>query len=266
MATITLLFNSKVLHRFSIKSGQTLTIGRRNDNRISIDNMSVSGYHAEIVSKEDAFVIRDLKSKNGTFVNQKLIASPYRLSQDDVITIGKHELSFSLKDERVDAVSKSAAGGESPHEKTRFLDTNTHRELLEQFASTAHKAPLLTLQFKGKTIRKYILKSHKPLTIGRTHGNDVVIDNTAVSGKHATIAFEDNEFVLRDLNSTNGVFVNERPVGKAPLNDGDVIRIGKHDLVFSIMGDFEPYEIGNDPKTGPAYFQSDRTTSLETKG
>lgn len=265
MATITLSFHDKVLHTFPIKTGQKLSIGRSRENQIVIDNMAVSGHHAEIVSEGAAFKVKDLKSKNGTFINQQLITSPHTLRPGDVITIGKHALTFSLKDDAASSPYDASAGGDPSHEKTRFLDTTTHRELLQKFAATANKAPLLALQFKGKMIRKYLLNARKPLTIGRLQGNDVIIDNTAVSGQHASIAFEGNEFVLKDLESTNGVLINDKTVKKAGLKDGDVIRIGKHDLVFSIMGDYEPYEIGNDPKTGPSGFQSEKTTFIETK-
>lgn len=265
MATITLLFNDKVLQKFPIKSGRKLNIGRSRDNQIVIDNISVSGRHAEIVSEGDAFIIKDLKSRNGTFVNLKMITSPHTLKQGDEITIGKHVLAFSLRDEWVDTQALPKMEGESDHEKTRFLDTTTHRELLKKFASTSHQAPLVTLQFKGKMIKKYVLKATKPLTIGRGNDNDVVIDNSAVSGNHAAIAYEGNHFVLKDLDSTNGVLVNNKPVSKATLKDGDVIKIGKHDLVFSIMGDFEPHEIGNDPKPGPAFSQTEKTTFIDRK-
>lgn len=265
MATITLSFKDKVVNKYPLSSGRKLKIGRNNDNQIVIDNMSVSGYHAEIVAEGDGFHVRDLKSKNGTFVNQKMLTSPCSLNPGDVVTIGKHALVLSLRDEAVAPADQPGKSGNPDHEKTRFLDTSTHRELLKKLASTSHQAPLVDLQFKGKTISKYILKANKALTIGRLKGNDVIIDNASVSGKHALILFEGNDFVLKDLDSTNGVLVNDNPVSKAILTDGDVIRIGKHDLVFSIMGDFEPHEIGNDPGDGPAYFQSDKTTFIDTK-
>lgn len=266
MATITLMFKEKEIQKFPLKNDRLIKIGRRNDNQIMIDNVSVSGYHAEISTDGNTFQIKDLKSKNGTFVNQQLITSPCLLSQDDVITIGKHELVFSLKDETVGEKHGSPAGGGFSSEKTQFLDTYDHRELLKKFASTSHKAPLVSLQFKGKLIRKYLLKANTDFTIGRLSENDVVIDNSAVSGRHASINLEGDAFVIKDLNSTNGVYINDNPVSTARLNDGDVIKIGKHDLVFSIMGDFEPGEIRNDPNSGPSMaFSSEKTTFIDKK-
>jgi hypothetical protein len=74
------------------------------------------------------------------------------------------------------------------------------------------------------------------ITIGRTPGNDLVIDNLAVSGHHAKIYFETDKFVLEDLNSLNGTFVNNQRVRKSYLKNGDEVLIGKHTLVYQDEG------------------------------
>jgi hypothetical protein len=67
------------------------------------------------------------------------------------------------------------------------------------------------------------------LTIGRAEDNALILADPAVSAHHATITWqaETGTFVIADLNSTQGTFVNERPVaGPQPLRHGDVIRMG----------------------------------------
>lgn len=71
----------------------SLSIGRKEDNDIFIDHMSVSGHHARIDKNADSFTVTDLKSTNGTFVNGKRIAEAI-LRPNDWITIGKHILYF----------------------------------------------------------------------------------------------------------------------------------------------------------------------------
>ena len=93
--------------------------------------------------------------------------------------------------------------------------------------------PTLTLKFKEKSIGKYNLNKGEALTIGRGGNNDVVIDNLAVSGRHAKIETVDEGFLFTDLKSKNGSFVNKQPVSSHRLKHGDVIYIGKHTLVFA---------------------------------
>jgi len=80
--------------------------------------------------------------------------------------------------------------------------------------------PVLTLLFKDKLIKKYRLEKKKSLTIGRRDDNDVFIENLGVSGYHARIDSVDEKFLLTDLQSKNGAFVNEKKVTTHFLEDG----------------------------------------------
>ena len=70
------------------------------------------------------------------------------------------------------------------------------------------------------------------MTIGRVTGNDIVIDNLAVSRQHARIRQDGPDYWIEDLESGNGVLVNDEPIIKAILRDQDEILVGKHTLVF----------------------------------
>ena len=72
--------------------------------------------------------------------------------------------------------------------------------------------PMLTLKFKKNTIADYPLQKGKSVTIGRRTNNDIVVENLAVSGHHAKIDSIGDGFVLTDLQSKNGCFVNEQLV------------------------------------------------------
>jgi predicted component of type VI protein secretion system len=89
----------------------------------------------------------------------------------------------------------------------------------------------LYLKFNEAVLKEFNLSS-EPLTVGRLPDNKVQVDNPAVSSHHARIFWEADHFVLEDLNSTNGTFINNRRVGKVTLKDGDEVLIGKHTLVF----------------------------------
>ena len=87
------------------------------------------------------------------------------------------------------------------------------------------------IKFKDAVIKEMKL-TQDILTIGRKQENDLVIDNQAISGSHARIVKEDDNFIVEDLNSLNGTFVNGRKVSKYILNNGDVVLIGNHTLEF----------------------------------
>src|SRR6185436_11970445 len=88
----------------------------------------------------------------------------------------------------------------------------------------------LTLQFEGRLLKEYSVGVG--LTIGRAPDNAVIIDNPAVSGHHARVFSESGAVILEDLNSTNGTFVNGQHTTRRVLRSGDVMLVGKHQLVF----------------------------------
>jgi pSer/pThr/pTyr-binding forkhead associated (FHA) protein len=87
--------------------------------------------------------------------------------------------------------------------------------------------------FPARPIR---LNRERPTTIGRADGNTIVLADSDVSRKHALIEWADDQFVVRDLASRNGVFVNDNRVTEQPLSPDDRIRIGGRVFTF-LVGD-----------------------------
>ncbi|MBU1169872.1 MAG: FHA domain-containing protein [Proteobacteria bacterium] len=84
------------------------------------------------------------------------------------------------------------------------------------------------------------------MSIGRRENNDIVIANLTVSGNHAKIDYNGDGFILTDLKSKNQTFINDEPVTSIQMNDGDVITIGKHTLLFQLEdGDLIPLDHEN---------------------
>ena len=82
----------------------------------------------------------------------------------------------------------------------------------------------LTLMLDGKYIREYSIEDDVT-TIGRRSSNTISTDSSdlAVSGTHARIVFILDEHFIEDLESTNGTYVNGKPIKKHNLREGDVI-------------------------------------------
>ncbi len=72
--------------------------------------------------------------------------------------------------------------------------------------------------------------------IGRQFENDCVIDDLTVSRQHAEIRQENGTFVLYDLNSTSGTFVNNIQINKKDLKTGDIITLGNFPMIFVLDG------------------------------
>lgn len=93
----------------------------------------------------------------------------------------------------------------------------------------------LVLKLDGRDPDEWAI-GEQPITIGRLPDNTIVIDNPAVSGRHARVYKEGAHCVLEDLRSTNGTFVNDKPIARYTLIDGDQILIGKHTIRFAQQG------------------------------
>jgi len=89
----------------------------------------------------------------------------------------------------------------------------------------------LVVATDGRTVQEIPLQVGR-LIIGRTPDNDVQIDSRFVSRHHCQIITSTQSCVVEDLNSTNGTFVKSSRVRRHYLNDGDVVTIGKHELIY----------------------------------
>jgi len=93
--------------------------------------------------------------------------------------------------------------------------------------------PKLTLSFKGKLLKAFPIGEGETV-IGNDPSCPVFIDSLAIQPQHASIIIEGDKSILRDLGTPDGTFVNSaRLSGDYTLKDGDDIRIGKHNLLYS---------------------------------
>jgi pSer/pThr/pTyr-binding forkhead associated (FHA) protein len=124
MLTIELKFNDAVLKTIETDK-EVITIGRNVKNDIQIDNLSVSKQHARIVKHQGKFFIEDMKSTNGTYLNEKKIAKE-KLANNDVITIGKHTLLAILEKKPVESSEQDMIND------TMMLTTEKHKQMLQK--------------------------------------------------------------------------------------------------------------------------------------
>jgi general secretion pathway protein A len=89
----------------------------------------------------------------------------------------------------------------------------------------------ILLASEGKTVLERELRPGR-LVIGRTPDNDLQIDSKFISRHHCQIVTQPDACLIEDLNSTNGIYVQSRRVRRHNLNDGDVVQVGQHEIMY----------------------------------
>ncbi len=235
MPTLKLVFKNKTLENFALRRGHSLSIGRKRNNDVIIENLAVSSHHAKIDSVGDDFVLIDLQSKNGSFVNENLVDTHW-LKPGDIISIGKHSLEFSYSED-----DYQPDDGTEEIEKTMIMDTNDYRSMVNKSKSETAKAPaqeekpdtiaiLRTIDGENK---KYKCRS-SILKIGKHRDSDIVVKGFGVGSTSATISKRADGFYLNYIGGMKRPKVNSKKVKHDKiLHDNDIIQIGKTKLRFS---------------------------------
>jgi len=113
--------------------------------------------------------------------------------------------------------------------------TNRLQPLTPDLASATSDHPeviaRVLVAHEGQTVAERQLLPGR-FIIGRTPDNDLQIDSKYVSRHHCQIISTLDGSVIEDLNSTNGIYVKQKRVRKHNLNDGDVVLVGKHELMY----------------------------------
>ena len=89
----------------------------------------------------------------------------------------------------------------------------------------------ILLASEGRTVIERELKPGR-LVIGRTADNDLQIDSKFISRHHCQIVTQADSCLIEDLNSTNGIYVQSKRVRRYNLNDGDVVQVGQHEIMY----------------------------------
>ncbi|MEZ4669738.1 MAG: FHA domain-containing protein [Anaerolineae bacterium] len=202
---------------YRLAEGAAVSIGRTSDNDILIANNRLSRHHARIDYGDGLFMIADLGSSNGTFVNDVRLEPnrPFPLAIGDVIRFGSVLLVFSLPAEDISASgNQSGTTIDEHHPLAKLIITNGPQE--------------------GQVIPLLLEK----LTIGRgTLGAtwEIALQDPSVSRPHARLERIDGKWQLYDLGSASGTTVNDNQiidVKGRELHDGDLIQIGATMLLF----------------------------------
>jgi pSer/pThr/pTyr-binding forkhead associated (FHA) protein len=231
MPKIILKFKETVQNEILLEK-EIVTIGRNTGNDICIDNLAVSSFHAKIIKEGDQFIIEDLKSTNGTFLNKKKIAKA-ALNDNDTVVIGKHTLIFLVPE--ADDDDKTVEMKKSRMDKTMVLDTKAHKEMLE--AARAARSSGETIGgftvIDGPTDKPEYELTDKLTTIGKIQTAGIRLKGIFAPKVAAYVNRTAEGYFVSPSSSGKKPTVNGNPIeGKSELKDGDILEIGKIRLQF----------------------------------
>ena len=230
-----------------------ITLGRDAASDVVVAGGEVSRHHAEIRSEPEGYMLLDL-SVNGTYVNGERIGKTHLLARADVIRIGNDEFRF-YADAESKASPASDPGTESPQPRgaaQRLSDTMhgipvppaaPDPELQRRNTPPSPEAaPLASFLFRTGEMKGRRLPIKVPVVnIGRGDYNDVVIADPSVSTMHAKLQRREAIWILTDLGSTNGTFVEgERLTGEMPLSPGTTLKFGDVSALFEPLDESVP--------------------------
>jgi pSer/pThr/pTyr-binding forkhead associated (FHA) protein len=107
------------------------------------------------------------------------------------------------------------------------------KDQLSKTVSRKQRAAKLVI-IVGKNAGKEYPCYSQSTFIGRNRGNHVAVRDTSASRRHARIERRNGDFILEDLNSTNGTILNQKPVSREILHHGDKIQVGETVLQFIV--------------------------------
>jgi pSer/pThr/pTyr-binding forkhead associated (FHA) protein len=226
MPEITVKFEDKVIERI-VTEKKRISIGRTHDNDIVLENRGVSRKHAMIEFNDNAAVIIDNESLNGTFVNNRKITEEV-LRDEDTVTIGKYSLIYRTEGEH-DGDDMAGMDG------TMVLNTKRQKELIEndrvEKQIVAKYGGSVLMGEENAEFAEYRL-DRDVTTIGRAKFVHVKAKGFMISGIQAKIVNENNCYSLVNLGKKGKTRVNGEPIERYVLKNGDLISVGKSTFKF----------------------------------
>jgi hypothetical protein len=232
MAKLILKFGVAVIKEIPI-SKDVITIGRKPDNDIVIDNPAISGHHAKIFKQGDSYFVEDLGSTNGTFLNETKILKA-GLKNKASIGLAKHSLIF---------ISEEAAGAQPAETKqptsseTVVIDSSKLREMLSGTPAAATGQPHVEKVGALRVVDGVVNETEIELTgllvyIGTGDQAQIKIKGMFAPPVAAAITRRPEGYLLKAVKEGYPKVNSNAIKDQIKLNDGDMLEFGKTKMVF----------------------------------
>jgi pSer/pThr/pTyr-binding forkhead associated (FHA) protein len=242
MPRLILKFNDQVISEFFVKEDR-ITIGRHNNNTIAIDHFAISRYHARIDKVGNDYVISDLQSTNGVFVNSEKITSPRILTNNDVILIGKHIITFAGTETEGEEFPQPPGKTEGFFDgsETMALDRDYEKDILAKIkekpsGTPPPPEPVGVLGFLDGISLHEVELTRNRMTMGNAEGSDIMLPGLFIGSTAAVITRSPRGYMITFVGGLSKLRVNGEIVkDTVRLKDLDLIKIGPHRLQFYII-------------------------------
>ena len=214
------------------------SIGRKDGNTIRLTERNVSREHARLYKKTNGvapptpekptFVLEDLTSYNGVFVNGLRITHAQDLAHGDLVQIGDYRI--VLQDEQL--LDTAAATTTTPDAKATVP---LGAPAVRAQAASLMDRPNRLVMLAGPTPGVEFPMTDERMTIGRAEDASISINHNSVSRLHCEVhSLGDGRFEIVDKGSSNGVRVNASDLRRGIIEPGDLIELG--DVKFKFIG------------------------------
>ncbi|OPY12612.1 MAG: Glycogen accumulation regulator GarA [Syntrophus sp. PtaB.Bin001] len=231
MAEVLLKFKGAVVKEIPLNQ-DVITIGRKPDNDIVIDNQAVSGHHAKFINEGDSLFVEDTNSLNGTYVNgQKVFKS--EVFNGDVVLVGIHTLDVISEKNREEDTRNSTLRGRSMDE-TMVITPQDQRNLL---AATDKSKPEPLGGFvivSGSTEKRDYLMKERVTTIGKEDGAGIRLKGF-LAPKVAALVNRRKEGYFINPSGGKSMKVNgQEIISRYDLKDGDIVEVAGLKMQFYV--------------------------------
>ena len=237
-----------------------ITIGRQDGNVIRLTDRNVSRRHAVLYSNQDKLRLEDLESYTGTQINGRPLEGTSPLGLGDVVSIGDYELrilgegdhALEPDDSQVTQIDNTVPSAAEPiAAASPLLDDDEDQDptaVINLRAGLGSQIRQGTYEglLNGPPARLVVVSAQlagteytidrSPCRIGRGAECEVKVEHRSISRHHATIEVQDNQFVIKDIGSANGIQVNGESYASTRLQPGDRIDMGHIQLRFFAPG------------------------------
>ena len=232
MAKILLKFKEAVIREIPLDQ-DVITIGRKKDNDIVIDNQAVSGYHARIKKEGPSLFIEDANSLNGTFINGQKI-SKGELHNGDAVLIGVHTLEVILEKAREAETKGFTAVRERSMDETVVIAAEDQKRILA--FQDKEKPEILGgfIVIEGLTEKRDYLLKERVTTIGKEDGAGIHLRGFFAPKVAALINRRREGYFITPAGGRTLKVNGQKVDHKYDLKDGDIVEAGGLKLQYYI--------------------------------
>ncbi len=229
MAKVILKFKDALVKEIPLEK-DLITIGRKAENDIAIDNQAVSGFHAKIFRDPEGYSIEDLNSLNGTFINGQRVGKSL-LNNGDVVLVGVHTMEVVAEPRKGMDSTKDRIRGRSMDE-TMVIDPKDQQKIIASTEKVEVMGGFVVIE--GSTDKKDYELKDRVTTIGKDESALIRLKGF-FAPQVAALVNRRKEGYFITPSGGKSIKVNGSEIGaKHDLKDGDMVEVAGLKMQFYI--------------------------------